>query len=145
MEADRGKVKDHGAWGGDWPLPTRTEYEARVKAGMCWPTGRDALAVQAARKEYRWNEMNDEQRKAFSEAAKEAWDVWVRNEAVEVLSDAESARVEATLRQRGELHKVLQLLQPRFVFTDKSDGLLHSWPADPSVCTAGGPWVYTKT
>eukprot|EP00439_Symbiodinium_sp_Y106_P036615 s2874_g4.t1 len=89
MEADRGKVKDHGAWGGDWPLPTRTEYEARVKAGMCWPTGRDALAVQAARKEYRWNEMNDEQRKAFSEAAKEAWDVWVRNEAVEVLSDAE--------------------------------------------------------
>ena len=46
------------------------------------------------------------------------WDAWVRNEAVEVLSETESARVEATLRQRGELHNVLQ---PRFVFTDKND------------------------
>ena len=73
--------------------------------------------MQAARKEYRWNSM---QKGAFTVAAKEAWDVWVRNEAVEVLSEEESSRVEATLRQRGELHKVLQ---PRFVFTDKNDGL----------------------
>ena len=73
--------------------------------------------MQATRKEYRWNSM---QKGAFTVAAKEAWDVWVRNEAVEVLSEEESSRVEATLRQRGELHKVLQ---PRFVFTDKNDGL----------------------
>ena len=51
--------------------------------------------------------------------AGEAWDVWVRNDAVEVLDEAESQRVLASLRQRGELHKIIT---PRYVFTD-NDGL----------------------
>eukprot|EP00439_Symbiodinium_sp_Y106_P054159 s3879_g7.t1 len=34
--------------------------------------------------------MSQEQRKAFEEAAAEAWNVWVRNDAVEVLSEAET-------------------------------------------------------
>ena len=117
---DSFEARDHGSWDGRWPLPSRSQYEAFVKAGLRWPSSNDAYAVQAARKEYSWNQMNEEQRKAFTEAAKEAWDVWVRNDAVEVLSDEETAKVLATLRQRGEMHKVMT---PRFVFTDKNDGL----------------------
>ncbi|OLP86504.1 Hemicentin-1 [Symbiodinium microadriaticum] len=47
MEGNRGKVDDHGTWLGDWPLPTRAEYEA-------------------ASKEYHWNSMNAEQKAAFT-------------------------------------------------------------------------------
>ena len=118
--ADGGAARDHGTWDGRWPLPSRSEYEAFVKGGLKWPTSRDAFVVQAARKEYHWSSMSPEQKAAFKTAAAEAWDVWVRNEAVEVLSEQESERVMATLRQRGELHKVLR---PRFVYTDKNDGL----------------------
>ena len=39
---------------------------------------------------------------------------------VEVLDDDESQRILASLRQRGELHKILT---PRFVYTDKNDAL----------------------
>ena len=90
-----------------------------MRAGLKWPTSKHAFVVQAARKEYHWNSMDATQKDAFREAAKEAWDVWVRNEAVEVLSEEESEKVWATLRQRGELHRVMT---PRFVYTDKNDG-----------------------
>ena len=119
LSGDIGEAGDHGTWDGRWPLPSRTEYEAFVQAGLKWPTTRDAFVVQAARKEYHWSSMGPEQKAAFKDAAAEAWNVWLRNEAVEVLSDAESEKVWATLRQRGELHKVLT---PRFVYTDKNDG-----------------------
>ncbi|CAE7790137.1 Mfsd6 [Symbiodinium sp. CCMP2592] len=118
LSGDVGEAGDHGTWDGRWPLPSRSEYEAFVRAGLKWPTTKDAFAVQAARKEYHWSSMNDPQKAAFREAAEEAWNVWVRNEAVEVLSEDESEKVWATLRQRGELHKVMT---PRFVFTDKND------------------------
>ena len=58
-----------------------------MRAGLKWPTSKHAFVVQAARKEYHWNSMDATQKDAFREAAKEAWDVWVRNEAVEVLSE----------------------------------------------------------
>ncbi|CAE7849722.1 ppsD [Symbiodinium necroappetens] len=119
LSGDIGEAGDHGTWDGRWPLPSRTEYDAFVHAGLKWPTTRDAFVVQAARKEYHWSSMGPEQKAAFKDAAAEAWKVWLRNEAVEVLSDAESEKVWATLRQRGELHKVLT---PRFVYTDKNDG-----------------------
>ncbi|OLP96995.1 Major facilitator superfamily domain-containing protein 6 [Symbiodinium microadriaticum] len=119
LSGDIGEAGDHGTWDGRWPLPSRTEYEAFVQAGLKWPTTRDAFVVQAARKEYHWSSMGPEQKAAFKDAAAEAWNVWLRNEAVEVLSDAESEKVWATLRQRGELHKVLTT---RFVYTDKNDG-----------------------
>ena len=114
------EAPDHGTWDGRWPLPRRTEFEAMTRCGLKWPTGREAFAVQAARKEYHWRTMTPEQRQAFKEAAAEAWNVWIKNDAVEVLSEQETEKTLATLRQRGELHKVLT---PRYVFTDKHDGV----------------------
>ncbi|CAE7718191.1 pgsA [Symbiodinium sp. CCMP2592] len=123
LDRDNGidtEARDHGSWDGRWPLPTRSQHEAYVQAGMKWPCSRDAFVVQAARKEYHWKSMTAEQREAFKKAAAEAWEVWTRNDAVETLDESESQRVIASLRQRGELHKILT---PRFVYTDKHDGL----------------------
>ncbi|CAE7371948.1 RE2 [Symbiodinium microadriaticum] len=110
VEGENLEAKDHGTWDGRWPLPSRSEYESFVRAGLRWP----------ARKEYHWRSMNAEQRELFREAAREAWNVWVRNDAVETLTEEETAKVLATLKQRGEMHKILT---PRYVFTDKNDGL----------------------
>ncbi|CAE6915744.1 RE2 [Symbiodinium sp. CCMP2592] len=113
-------VPDHGTWDGRWPLPSRTQYEAFVKAGLKWPTGREALTAQAARKEYHWRSMTEEQKAAFRVASEEAWNVWVRNDAIETLSEEETAKTIATLKQRGEMHKILT---PRFVYVDKNESL----------------------
>jgi hypothetical protein len=70
------RVNDHGSWHGRWHLPSRSEWETRSGLGLSWPTGSDdvedsheACAVQAARKEYHWKSMNDEQKVKFREAA----------------------------------------------------------------------------
>lgn len=56
----------------------------------------------------------------FRKACDAGWSVWSENEAVEILSPSESKRVVEDLRKRGEGAK---LLRPRWVFTDKNDGL----------------------
>ena len=86
LDRDKGvsmEARDHGSWDGRWPLPSRSQYEAFVEAGMRWPCSHDAFVVQAARKEYHWRTMTPEQKAAFRVAADEAWSVWVRNDAVE--------------------------------------------------------------
>ena len=45
----------------------------------------------------------------------------MENDAIQVLSESEAVAVRERLRRDGELSKVLQ---PRFVFTDKNDGLI---------------------
>ena len=51
-------VEDRGTWKGDWPLPSRSQWQAVSKVGGMWPRGQqEALAVQTARKEYRWREI----------------------------------------------------------------------------------------
>ena len=117
-------VHDHGTWRGDWNLPSRTEWAARQKLGYDWPRGQDdvneAMAVQTARKEYFWSNMTADQKEAYRKAADAGWNVWITNDAVEVLPDEEAARVRSELKKKKEDCKILT---PRWVFTDKHDGL----------------------
>lgn len=64
--------------------------------------------------------MSPQQKKLWSEAAEKGWKTYVDNNAVQVLSMAESNAVRRDLARRGELDRILQ---PRFVLTDKHDGL----------------------
>ncbi|CAK9100240.1 unnamed protein product [Durusdinium trenchii] len=118
------QVHDHGTWDGRWGLPSRSEFLARKKLGLMWPCGADELheanAVQAARKEYYWRAMTPDQKAAFRVAAEAGWSVWETNEAVEVLDDKTSQRIRADLKAKKEDCKILT---PRWVFTDKHDGL----------------------
>ena len=115
------KVEDHGTWHGTWPMPSRSEWQTMEALGLKWPTGHHEMnAVQAARKEYKWPDMKEADKPAYCEAAKKGWNVWTENGAVDLLSKEASERVVASLRARGELYR---LLQPRWVFTDKNDGL----------------------
>ena len=114
-------VQDHGTWDGRWPLPSRSTWQAHMALGLKWPVGKhEVLAVQAARREYFWRNMTDVQREAFKPAAEKGWLVWTDNQALEELSVEESKKVMDSLRTRGELHRVLR---PRYVYTDKHDGL----------------------
>ena len=122
------RVNDHGSWHGRWHLPSRSEWETRSGLGLSWPTGSDdvensheACAVQAARKEYHWKSMNDEQKVKFREAAEQAWSVWADNEAVEVLDEKQSARIRQRLKDDKEVD--FKVLTPRYVFTDKHEPL----------------------
>ena len=115
------QVRDHGTWDGRWPLPSRSEWEMMEAMSLQWPTGdHQIFAVQAARKEHKWRTMSAKEKTAFAEATIKGWEVWTSNDAVAVLSKEASERVVASLRARGELHR---LLQPRWVYTDKNDGL----------------------
>ena len=120
------QVEDHGSWHGQWPLPSRSEWQVRSRLGLTWPTGQGeinesrALAVQAARKEYFWKNMSDSDKVEYGKAAEQAWSVWAENDAVEALTKEESAKVRARLDMAKENRKILT---PRYVFTDKHDGL----------------------
>ena len=111
---------DHGTWDGRWPMPSRSEWMAHCKAGAPWPNGSNEIYAATARKEYKWKEMNDEQQAQFRVAAQSGWQVWVDNDAVEPLSEKEAASVRSRLKAAGEMHKIMY---PRYVFTDKHDGL----------------------
>ena len=125
-QAEREKQSDHavhdnGTWHGIWPSPSRSEWNARRHHGLLWPRGSHEVdAVQTARKEYKWKDIPKADRPAFHAAAKARWQVWVDNGAVEVLSKAQADEVRARLKSTG---KQSCLLSPRFVYTDKHDGL----------------------
>ncbi|CAK9111467.1 unnamed protein product, partial [Durusdinium trenchii] len=119
------RVRDHGTWRGNWPLPSRTGFKRRQMLKQLWPLGNDdaaqeVLAVLTARKEHVWSHMSDFEKKEFREAAAKGWSVWVENEAIEPLPDAEAARIRQKLKTEGESHRILV---PRFVYVDKNDGL----------------------
>lgn len=120
-DLDEAFPADHGSWDGRWGLPSQTEWCARQRLGFTWPSGaQEVNAVQTARKEFHWSKMSDSERREFQEAAKRGWSVWTENDAVEVLSDQEADQVRARLARNGENAK---LLTPRWVFTDKNDGV----------------------
>jgi hypothetical protein len=95
---------------------------------MMWPRGQVELhadeheiaAVQAGRKEFFWNAMDDAAKKAFTEAAKDAWQIWPDNNAVDILSKDECVAIRQRLARNNEKHKILT---PRYVFTDKNEPL----------------------
>ena len=114
-------VQDHGTWKGRWPLPSRTDWQALLSSKSMWPKGdSELLAVQTARKEYKWSQIAVEDRPKFHEAAKAGWQTWVDNDAVEILTAEEAEKVKTRLRSSGNGHRVMT---PRFVFTDKRDRL----------------------
>lgn len=89
-------VEDHGTWHGCWPLPSRTEWNARHRHCLMWPKGsHEVTLVQASRREYKWKEIAAEDKQAFRDGAKTGWPVWVDNGAVEILSKAEAEGCEA--------------------------------------------------
>ncbi|CAL1166460.1 unnamed protein product [Cladocopium goreaui] len=113
-------AEDHGSWDGRWPLPSRSEWIAHGKAKALWPKGNNEVQAATARKEYKWKEMTNEQKAQFEVAAQSGWQVWVDNDAVEPLTETEAAEVRSRLKSKGEMHKILH---PRYVYTDKHDGL----------------------
>ena len=114
---------DHGSWDGRWAMLCEEEWSLQKKLGLTLPCGDggfEACNVQASRKEYHWSKMSAEQRKLWGEAAIKGWLAYIDNRALDVLSLDESRKVRQRLAQAGELDKILQ---PRFVLTDKHDGL----------------------
>jgi hypothetical protein len=107
----------------------------QVELGKQLPSGQpvqESNAVQAARKEYHWSQMSDEHKKLWGDAATTGWKAYVDNEAIKVLSMQESQAVRRDLGRRKELDRIMT---PRFVMTDKHDGLRtasHPLPIKPS-------------
>ena len=123
LDPEMCEVRDHGSWKGQWQLPSRTQWERREALSLTWPIGQEdyeALSVQASRKEYPWSTMSTFQKDEFRQACDSGWSVWSDNEAVEILTPLDSKKVIDDLKRRGEMAK---LLRPRWVFTDKHDGL----------------------
>ena len=114
-------VQDHGSWSGKWPLPTRTSWEAHEISCALWPCGEHEVnAAKTARREVKWKDIPMHERAEYRKAAETGWKVQVDNGAFEILSDEESERIKAKLRASGQLHKILT---PRYIYTDKHDGL----------------------
>ncbi|CAJ1414999.1 unnamed protein product [Effrenium voratum] len=113
---------DHGSWDGRWSHICQAEWNLMRELGEKFPNGdcHNVAAVQTARKEYPWKPMPEPTKHAFREAAVKNWKAYVDNNAIKVLSLQESRAVKRELARRGELDRILQ---PRFVLTDKHDGL----------------------
>ena len=89
-------VEDHGSWDGRWPTPSRTDWQTHERYGLSWPCSRpEVYAVQTACKEYKWKEMQPEDKPHFKEAAKVGWQAWVDNGAVELLNACDAQAVRA--------------------------------------------------
>ena len=120
LDAD---VGDHGAWDGRWSFLRESEWQLQRELGQTMPCGgstHDVDAVQAARKEYRWRDLGPAERKLYSEAAVDGWAAYTNNMAVEILGKQKTDAVRRELAQKGELDRILR---PRWVLTDKHDGL----------------------
>ena len=114
---------EHGTWDGRWAFLCERDWHLLRELGLQLPNGaasHDALSVQASRKEKIWSKMTPEEQKLWGDAAMSGWNVYVDNQAVKVLTLEESAKVRRDLARRKELDRILV---PRFVCTDKHDGL----------------------
>ena len=113
---------DHGSWDGRWSFMCQKDWELMQELGEMLPNGaeHDALNVQASRKEYHWKGLSAEDKKGFTEAAIKGWSVYIDNGALEILDMKTSGEVRRQLTRDKALDKILR---PRFVLTDKHDGL----------------------
>jgi len=114
-------VVDHGTWSGRWPLPSRSTWMAHEKCKALWPcSSHEVFAAKTARREIKWKQIPEEQKEAFRQAAAVGWQVQLDNDAFQVIPEPEATRIKSRLKASGQLHKILV---PRFVFTDKNDGV----------------------
>ena len=113
---------DHGTWDGRWAFLCERDWETLQRLGSQLPNGEfsEVHAVQTARKEYHWTQLSPEKKKLWAEAALTGWKAYTDNSAVEILSLKQSAEVRRDLARRGELDRIMH---PRFVLTDKHDGM----------------------
>ena len=65
--------------------------------------------------------MTEEQKEAFRPAAVQAWSAWADNDAVDILSEAESRKIRQRFKEDHEAD--FKVLTPRYVFTDKHESL----------------------
>ena len=111
-----------GSWDGRWSLMCERTWQLRESLGLPLPVGveNEALAAQAARREFVYSKLSEEHKVLFDEAAVAGWKAYVDNDAVEVLSPAQSAKVRQELARKGELDRIMK---PRFVLVDKHEPL----------------------
>ncbi|CAK9096528.1 unnamed protein product [Durusdinium trenchii] len=115
------EVQDHGSWSGQWPLPSRSSWMAHETCCALWPSGgHEVNAAKTARREVKWRNIPLHERDAYRQAAETGWKVQTDNGAFEILTDAEAHKVRARLKAAGQLNKILT---PRYIYTDKNDGL----------------------
>ena len=120
----------------------KREWELQKELCQQLPCGcnvSEVLNVQASRKEYSWNKLSPEDRKLWAAAAVKGWQVYIDNEAVQVLSIQRSQDIRRELAQQGRLGSILR---PRFVLTDKADGLrtVDKQHRQAALCPSGGTW-----
>ena len=115
------EVQDHGNWSGQWPLPSRSSWMAHETCCVLWPSGgHEVNAAKTARREVKWRNIPLHERDAYRQAAETGWKVQTDNGAFEILTDAEAQKVRARLKAAGQMNKILT---PRYIYTDKNDGL----------------------
>ncbi|CAE7844118.1 K02A2.6, partial [Symbiodinium necroappetens] len=115
--------RDHGTWDGRWSLPAQSQFQLLQEQAVTLPCGvgeDHEVSAATARKEYQWSKMTSRERELWTKAAEKGWKAYVENEAVSILGPRESASIRRQLAQKGELDRILV---PRFVLTDKADGL----------------------
>ena len=73
---------------GNWSLPGRSVLELINEGLACFESGDDMheISLAQAREELTWSKLNELDRDEFRKAAKDQWQVWLDNKAVEVLS-----------------------------------------------------------
>ena len=107
-------------------MPSRSEWLLHERLGIQWPKGQtelgdhETLCSASCMQGILWKSMDDAAKKAFHDAAMEAWQIWPDNNAVEILSLEESEKIRIRLARDNENHK---LLAPHYVFTDKNEPL----------------------
>ena len=113
---------DLGTWDGRWSLMCERTWQLRESLGLPLPVGseNEALAAQAAKREFVYNKLSNEHKVLFDEAAVAGWKAYIDNDAVEVLTPAASAKVRQELARKGELERIMK---PRFVLVDKHEPL----------------------
>ena len=77
------------------------------------------VLAATARREKPWSKIRPEERHLYVEAARDQWQKWVDNDAVQVIPPGEAAKIRKELEKRNEGDRIIQM---RHMFTDKNDG-----------------------
>lgn len=144
IEPTRCQVHDHGTWDGRWSMPMVSDWKTRHSLGLPWPSQRaefEVDAVQSARKEHTWRTMSAADKEEFKKAAIKGWEVWVQNDAVQVLSEDESRRIRSELQQRGESHKLNTLTEVRLYRQTRRSSDRRAAVAVTGKCQTGRSWI----